>query len=84
MEGVWRYVAWCTERNISGIYLKLVRNSKEKRTSVGIFLFEPEKPKSLKYEEVNRTHIHTRTHTDCDHDRSGVLCSSFCKQRNVY
>jgi len=63
MEAVWRDVAWCTERNISGIYLKLVRNSKENRTSVGIFRFETEKPKSLKYEEVNRTYTHTQTHT---------------------
>jgi hypothetical protein len=82
MEGVWRDVAWCTERKISGIYLQLVRNSKENLTSVGIFLFVTEKRKSLKYGEVNGTHTHT--HTDCDYDRSGVLCSSFCKQRSVY
>ena len=44
MEGVWRDVAWCTERNISGIYFQLVRNSKENRTSWGILRFEAEKP----------------------------------------
>jgi hypothetical protein len=78
MEGVWRDVAWCIERNSSGIYLQLVRNSKENPTIVGIIRFETEKPKSLRYEEVNRTHTHTHTHS-CDYDRSGVLCSSFCK-----
>ena len=76
MEGVWRDVAWCIEWNSSGIYLQLVRNSKENRTSVGIFRFETEKPKSFRYEEFNRRHTppHTHTHTQTVSMIEGDFC----------